>query len=65
MKIKILLASLMLTASLSAMAQAVIGPSKPKPPCEREAVLGPSDPCKPVAVVGPSKPKPCWCSIVK
>ncbi|MCA8293915.1 hypothetical protein LGN19_08940 [Burkholderia sp. AU30198] len=58
MKIKILLASLMLTASLSAMAQAVIGPSKP--PCKPVAVIGPSNPCKPVAVVGPTA-RPCWC----
>ncbi|CAM3126544.1 PA0050 family protein [Burkholderia ubonensis] len=46
MKIKILLAALMLTSSMSAMAAcAVVGPSK--------------DPCK-IAVVGPSKCKCPW-----
>ncbi|WGS47114.1 hypothetical protein LFL97_33850 [Burkholderia sp. JSH-S8] len=47
MKIKILLASLLLTSSLSAMARcAVIGPSK--------------NPCGVVAVIGPTK---CVCSL--
>ncbi|WP_088500601.1 PA0050 family protein [Burkholderia ubonensis] len=50
MKIKILLAALMLTSSMSAMAAcAVLGPSKPKP-------------CKPVAVVGPT-PITCGCNL--
>ncbi|WP_164725487.1 PA0050 family protein [Burkholderia cenocepacia] len=47
MKINILLASLMLTTSLSAMAES--------------AVIGPSNPCKPVAVIGPGPIKKCPC----